>query len=289
MIRLDHVLHGVKDLAQAARDFRDRLGMNARVGGVHPGRGTHNSLVHLGNAYIELISVAEPTSARAQTLLRFLEHGDGPFDFALATSDIAGASTELRARGVTVGEVRDGSRETPGGALLSWRAATTSVGPFMIEWGDHPEWFASRVELARHDVPWGNLHALLIAAERPLELSEEYARQFGWERHGAVSDDLVAMRMPGGDAVNPSLGPAPLVVLTRPAARPGAAGQLLDMALSAKLERGGDGFVGLAVHSADLDAAVAGLGARGTRVERHGSWAVLDPADAHGLVIEIVG
>src|SRR5687768_2654088 len=144
MIRLDHVLHGVEDLDQATRDFREKLGMNAVVGGVHPGRGTHNSLVHLGNAYVELISVTEAIPRRAETLRRFLEDGDGPFDFALATSDLERASAELRARGVTVGETRDGSRETPEGSLLSWRAATTSAGPFMIEWGDHPEWFATR-------------------------------------------------------------------------------------------------------------------------------------------------
>jgi hypothetical protein len=289
MIRLDHVLHGVRDLAQATRDFREKLGLNALVGGVHPGRGTHNSLVHLGNAYVELISVAEPTSSRAQALLRFLDAGDGPFDFALATSDIARASADLRARGVTVGEARDGSRETPEGTLLSWRAATTSAGPFMIEWTDDAAgrgWFESRLSLARHELPWGNVHALLIAAARPRQLADEYAAQLGWEPHGAASDDLVTLRMPAGDAVNPSLGPAPLVAVLRPAGRPGA---ILDAALGDQLARAGDGFVGLAVHTGDLGAAVDGLGARGTRVERHGGWAVVDPRDAHGLLLELVG
>jgi catechol 2,3-dioxygenase-like lactoylglutathione lyase family enzyme len=286
MIRLDHVLHGVKDLATATRDFRERLGMNAVVGGVHPGRGTHNSLVHLGNVYIELISVSDPIPGRAETLQAFLADGDGPFDFAFATSDIAKASTDLRARGVTVGETRDGSRRTPEGSMLSWKAATTSAGPFMIEWGDHPEWFASRVELAKHEVPWGNVHALLVAAAEPRRLAEEYARQLGWESQGTPTDDLVTLGMPGADGVNASLGPAPLVALLRPAGRPGA---VLDAALRAKLDRSGDGFVGLAVHTPDLDAAVAELGRRGTRVERHVSWAIVDPADAHGLLLELVG
>jgi hypothetical protein len=309
VIRLDHVLHGVKDLAQATQDFRDKLGMNAVVGGVHPGRGTHNSLVHLGNAYVELISVTEPIPGRAETLRRFLEDGDGPFDFALSTSDIVRASAELGARGVTVGETRDGSRRTPEGSLLSWKAATTSVGPFMIEWGpgaasaaqeaapraregsqagrDHPDWFASRVDLARHELPWGTVHALLIAAEQPARLADEYTHQLGWERQDASSEDLVTLRMPGADAVNASLGPAPLVRLLRPTSRPGAAGQLLDMAASARLERGGDGFVGLAVRTGDLDGMVDGLRSRRTRVERHENRAVVDPADAHGLLLEL--
>ena len=301
-MRLDHVLLAVGDLSAATRGARERLGLNAVVGGVHPGRGTHNSLVHFGNAYLELIGVSEPSSPRAQGLLGFLADGDGPYDFALAVADLASAATALRERGLGVGEARDGSRRTPEGALLSWRSADLSRGPggaavdtplpFLIEWIADPagqEWFCGRVELARHEVPWGRVHALLIAAERPPALAAEYARLFGWREHGRPTEEQVALEMPGADAVNPSLGGAPLVVLLRPGDRAGGAGRLIDRAARARLDRAGAGFLGLAVETSRIGDAVEGLRRRGVAVETaEGGWAVVDPADSHGLLLELV-
>ena len=304
MMRLDHVLLAVGDLDAATRDVRARLGLNALVGGVHPGRGTHNSLVHFGSAYLELIGVNEPSSPRAQGLLGFLAEGDGPYGFALAVADLAEAAATLRARGLGVSEPRDGSRRTPEGTLLRWRSADLSRGPggtrggaplpFLIEWvADEAGqgWFRSRVDLARHALPWGGVHALLIAAEQPRALADEYARLFGWREHGRPTEDLVALEMPGGDAVNPSLGRAPLVVLLRPGDRAGAAGRLVDRTARGRLDRAGAGFFGLAVETNRIDRAVDELRQRGAAVEPAdaGGWAVVDPADAHGLLIELVG
>jgi len=304
-MRLDHVLLAVGDLDAARGDFRERLGLNALVGGVHPGRGTHNSLVHFGSAYLELIGVNEPSSPRAQGLLGFLADGDGPYDFALAVGDLEAVAAALRAGGLGVGEPRDGSRRTPEGTLLRWRSADLSHGPggpagvdvplpFLIEWVVDEAgqgWFGGRIELAKHALPCGRVHALLIATETPRALADEYVRLFGWREHGRAADDQVVLEMPGGDGVNPTLGPAPLVVLLRPGDRPGAAGRLVDGAARARLDRAGAGFVGLAIEAAELDALVAGLRERGVGVERAdaGAWAAVSPADAHGLLLELVG
>jgi hypothetical protein len=228
-MRLDHLLLTVRDLDAAARDFRERLGMNAQLGGAHPGVGTHNALVHFGTAYLELIAVADPSTERARVFTRFLEGGDAPYTFALAVSDLEAASAALRERGLSVDPPRNGSRRTLGGVLLRWRAADVRPGPsgpgpdapplpFLIQWETDQaglSWFGDRVSLAEHDVPWGAAHALIVATEDPTALAAEYERLLGWERVG--TGEHPTLRMPGGDGVNPGLGPAPYVVLVAPA------------------------------------------------------------------------
>src|SRR5947209_18756989 len=98
-MRVNHMLLAVRELDGATSDFRERLGMNAQVGGVHPGVGTHNSLVHFGTAYLELIAVNDPSTERAKAFERFLAAGDAPYTFALAVADLDAATAALRPRG----------------------------------------------------------------------------------------------------------------------------------------------------------------------------------------------
>jgi hypothetical protein len=302
-MRVDHMLLAVRKLEAATANYRDRLGMNAQVGGVHPGRGTHNALVHLGSAYLELISVNDPAAEKAQPFVRFLEQGDCAYRFALAVSDLESASQALRARGLSVDAPRDGSRRTPDGVLLRWRAVDLKPGPagpgpdapqlpFLIQWETDEagqSWFDGRVELARHEVPWGPAHALLIATPDPAGLAAEYAQLFGWER--LASGRHAALRMPGGDTVNSRLGPAPHAVLVAPTPNDASElDRLLGDAARARIDRHGAGVLGLAVHVRSVDEAVAALAQRGLRARVHGEgrWGLVEPNDANGMVIELV-
>lgn len=62
--RFDHVMIAVRDLDTAIKQFQ-RLGFDARPGGRHTGRGTHNGLIRFGLDYVELLSVYDEAEARA--------------------------------------------------------------------------------------------------------------------------------------------------------------------------------------------------------------------------------
>lgn len=63
-LRFDHVQVMVEDFDRAARELLRELGLAAR-GGSHPGRGTANMIVPLGESYLELITVVDPKEAIA--------------------------------------------------------------------------------------------------------------------------------------------------------------------------------------------------------------------------------
>ena len=74
---LDHVVHAVRDL-DAAAAFYHRAGFTVGARNRHPW-GTHNRIVQLKNAYIEILEVAEPG--------KIAPHGAGSFSFGAFNRD----------------------------------------------------------------------------------------------------------------------------------------------------------------------------------------------------------
>ena len=60
---IDHLVIAVADPDAAARELEAELGIAATGGGEHPGVGTYNRLVFLGDAYLELIGVGDEAAA----------------------------------------------------------------------------------------------------------------------------------------------------------------------------------------------------------------------------------
>jgi glyoxalase-like protein len=145
-LRFDHVQVAVSNLERAAADFASRYGLDALEGGRHPGRGTANMLVPLGDSYVELIAVVDdsqarsfPTSMRVQ---RALETGRTFATWVVRTDDLESsiaAYSDGEDSPPSV-EIAEGRRRRPDGEELAWRSAELVAAggfsplPFLIEW-----------------------------------------------------------------------------------------------------------------------------------------------------------
>jgi hypothetical protein len=133
--RIDHVLLAVRDLDQSADRLRSEHGLGSVPGGPHPGWGTANRLVPLGDQYLELIAVVDPSSTHpfAGAVGAAAADGDHLLGVCLEVSDIVETAARL---GTTV---VPGSRSYPDGAEVTWRltgveAALGEQLPFFIQW-----------------------------------------------------------------------------------------------------------------------------------------------------------
>jgi Glyoxalase-like domain len=138
---LDHIILGCADLDAGIEFVFHHLGVRAIPGGVHPGAGTKNALLSLGELrYLEIMApdplqsdAADPRNLRTlkrPALVGWAEHRNHLDEFAGA----------LHAAGVDyVGPV-PGSRQRPDGSILNWKTLSLKqdehgILPFFIEWG----------------------------------------------------------------------------------------------------------------------------------------------------------
>jgi hypothetical protein len=146
---LDHILLGSPDLQAGITFVEQHTGVRAAFGGVHPGRGTQNALLSLGERrYLEIIapdpaqpSVKNPLASNLYSLKEPCLVG-----WAAHPGNITAFAEKLRAAGIQFEGPTPGSRKRPDGQLLKWQTlmlAATESGllPFFIEWSQdsvHP-------------------------------------------------------------------------------------------------------------------------------------------------------
>jgi hypothetical protein len=138
---LDHLLLGVARLEDGIAWVEKQTGVKAADGGSHPGAGTHNALLSLGNRqYLEIIA-PDPNQKPSGALVSLLKElaVPKPFAWAATTRDIELLAKELRGDGLTIDGPQPGSRTRPDGLLLQWKTLRLSgqpygVMPFFIEW-----------------------------------------------------------------------------------------------------------------------------------------------------------
>jgi Glyoxalase-like domain len=175
-LEFDHVQVAVDSLDMAAEQFASRYGLLALDGGRHPGRGTANMIVPLGQSYVELIAVVDdseavsiPTSIRVR---RAVESGRTFAAWAVRTDGLEQTRTEAAAQGLRLPstETVNGRRRRPDGQELVWRSAELvpdgefSSMPFLIEWQLQPEHFPGAAA-ARH--PSGARGVLSVVLSDP--------------------------------------------------------------------------------------------------------------------------
>lgn len=155
MLALDHVILVVADLDAAAARLEREHGLASIEGGRHPGHGTGNRIVPLGDTYLELMAVVDPAEAATSPMGRWVAGRAGPETapsaVCLRTDDIDGVASRL---GLAPLEM---SRRRPDGVVLSWRlcgldeAFGDEALPFFIQWDIPPEHHPGR-GVARHHV-----------------------------------------------------------------------------------------------------------------------------------------
>jgi catechol 2,3-dioxygenase-like lactoylglutathione lyase family enzyme len=140
---LDHILLGCGDLDRGIDFVEKHTGVRAAFGGVHPGRGTRNALLSLGEKhYLEIIA---PDPAQPHTndpLPQYLKKLADPrlVGWAAHPGDLDQFATHLRAAGIAFEGPTPGSRRRPDGRLLQWKTLNLNddhghLLPFFIEWG----------------------------------------------------------------------------------------------------------------------------------------------------------
>lgn len=135
-LRLDHIVVCVADLAEAARRFEDEYGVATVEGGHHPGHGTANRLIPLGENYIELLTVVTPREAKTSAVGTWAMHRaavPGADAVCLRTDQLQGVTDRLDLEPIEM------TRVTPDGAVLGWRLAGLKQAlvqqvPFFITW-----------------------------------------------------------------------------------------------------------------------------------------------------------
>jgi hypothetical protein len=137
---LDHIILGCNDLDEGIDLVHDNIGVRPAIGGVHPGRGTRNALLSLGERrYLEIIA---PDPAQRE-ILHFPQirgmRDPRLIGWAVHPPDIAAIATLLRENKVAFKGPDDGSRKRPDGLVLNWKTLNLAddrhgLLPFFIEW-----------------------------------------------------------------------------------------------------------------------------------------------------------
>jgi hypothetical protein len=137
---LDHIILGCNDLDRGIELVKESTGVRATHGGVHPGRGTRNALLSLGERrYLEIIA---PDSSQGQVvhfpkILGMTE--PRLIGWAVHPPDIAATAKLLRENQIAFTGPDDGSRKRPDGHVLNWKTINLAddrhgLLPFFIEW-----------------------------------------------------------------------------------------------------------------------------------------------------------
>lgn len=135
-LSIDHIIIYVENLQSAIETYRE-AGFTTNYGGQHADGITENGLIVFSDgSYLELIALVEGKShadAGFKGLLK--ESGEGYTGFAFQSDAIEADLEAIAERGITVGEIREGSRARPDGELLQWKMAVidNAMSPFVIQ------------------------------------------------------------------------------------------------------------------------------------------------------------
>jgi hypothetical protein len=142
-LALDHIVVSAERLEEGVAYVEDVLGVEMAPGGAHPQMGTHNRLLGLGHAYLEVIAIDPEGTAPDQGRWFDLDHFSGPprlTNWVAQTPDLPAA--------LAVAPNGSGLPTKLSRGDLTWQIALSPDGtlpfggafPGLIAWGDtaHP-------------------------------------------------------------------------------------------------------------------------------------------------------
>ncbi len=148
MKTVDHFMYAVPDLEKGIDQFEALTGVRCDIGGPHPGNGTRNALMSLGDeVYFELIApdpTQDLTGNWGEEFARLTE--PRMITFAVQTKAIKDVQAKVAGVGLTCDAPRFMSRNSPDGKTLEWHVMPLGGHdmerqmPFFIDWGEttHP-------------------------------------------------------------------------------------------------------------------------------------------------------
>ena len=136
-VALDHLILGIDDLERGIAEFTRLTGLEPQRGGQHPGRGTENALISLGDeSYLEILA---PTPASRESSTSAWPTRLTPSGWALRAANLAAVLGRLREASFEVVGPIAGSRKRADGSVLQWqsggaRGSGLERAPFFIQW-----------------------------------------------------------------------------------------------------------------------------------------------------------
>jgi len=176
---LDHIILGCKDLDGGIAFVEEHTWVRAVVGGVHPGRGTANALLSLGERrYLEIMApdpkanTVQPSAVHQVTVLKGITT-PRLINWAAHPGDIDSLAKKLRDSGIAILGPTPGSRTRPDRRVLSWKSLSLAddhhgLLPLFIEW-------SARSVHPSSDSPQGrHIERFVVADQHPEELSKAF-------------------------------------------------------------------------------------------------------------------
>jgi hypothetical protein len=278
IIGVDHAVVVVRDLDGAAENWK-RLGFTLSPRGTHSARmGTGNTTIMLGEDYLELLGVLDPTEHNAPTREFLGRTGGGIERVAFTTLDAAEGAEEIRARGYPpVGPtdferpvtLPDGRQSAAKFRTFHWPIDQAPGGVRLFACQHKTRDTVWIPELQQHANTAKSIERILVVSPDPKTDAEKLSTMIDAPMRNEADDTWLVPSGPGR---------ADFVFLTR-----NRLSQLYpDVPMAGLPERGGAGLV-LAVD--DLATAQRVIG---TKAVRSGNALVVPPAVANNAMLVFV-
>ena len=277
VIGIDHAVVMVKDLDQAAENYK-RLGFTVSPRGTHSAHmGSGNYTIMFDPDYMELLGVLTPTEHNAPARAFLERSGEGIERIAFTAVDSADGAEEIRARGYVPIGPTDFERPVtmPNGTVsaarfrtFQWPTAEAPGGVRIFACQHKTRETVWIPELMKHANGAKRLKQVLIVTPDPAEDAAHLSRMI--DRDGKAEADGAVTVPSGGDR-------ADFVFLNREQLGKRYPG----VSLAGLPKRGGAGLV----IAADLAAAEKALGTTGVR---SANGVVVPPASGNGTLLAFV-